>query len=89
MICDWVAHLGDHVVNEAVLVPDAQLLELLLVALRLIDLLEDLQEAPVIALEDGVLRAAQCMQKHVKIFAISLPQQGLVVLHSRRKGTGS
>lgn len=38
------------------LIPDAQLLKLLLVALRLVRLLEDLQKAPIVALQDRVLR---------------------------------
>lgn len=49
-------HLGDHVVDEAVLVPDALFLEGLLV-LRIVDLLEDVLEAAVVLLEDGVLGA--------------------------------
>jgi len=47
--------LSHHVINKAVLVPDAELLELLLVLL-LVDLLEDVLEETVVLLEDGVLR---------------------------------
>lgn len=46
--------LGNHVINEAVLVPDAKLLELGLV-LGLVDFLKDVLEAAVIRLENGVL----------------------------------
>ena len=49
-------HLGDHVVDETVLVPDVLGVELLLV-LSLEDLLEDVLEAAVVALQDGVLGA--------------------------------
>jgi len=45
---------GTHVVDEAVLVPDAELLKLGLV-LRVIDLLEDVLPLAVVALQDGVL----------------------------------
>ncbi len=46
--------VGDHVVDEAVLIPDAGSLELLSVVL-LVDLLEDVLEATVVGLENGVL----------------------------------
>lgn len=49
-------HLGDHVVNQTVLVPDLLLLELLLV-LVVVDLLEDVLEAAIVLLQDGVLGA--------------------------------
>jgi hypothetical protein len=49
-------HLGDHVVNEAVLVPDASSIKVLLV-LALVDLLEDILELAVVGLEDSVLGA--------------------------------
>lgn len=49
-------HLGDHVVDEAVLVPDLLGLELLLV-LGVIELLEDILEATIVLLENGVLGA--------------------------------
>ena len=49
-------HLGDHVVDETVLVPDALGLKLLLV-LGVVQLLEDVLEAAVVLLEDGVLGA--------------------------------
>lgn len=52
-------HLCDHVVNEPVLIPDSQLLILLLVALRLVHFLKDLKEPPVVALQNGILCAAQ------------------------------
>lgn len=47
-------HLRDHVVDETVLVPQALGLELLPVVL-LVNLLEDVLEAAVVLLEDGVL----------------------------------
>lgn len=49
-------HLGHHVVDETVLVPDLLGLKLLLV-LGLVELLEDVLEAAVVLLEDGVLGA--------------------------------
>lgn len=49
-------HLGDHVVNETVLVPDLLGLEVLLVG-GLVDLLEDILESTIVLLEDGVLGA--------------------------------
>jgi hypothetical protein len=49
-------HLGDHVVNETVLVPDLLGLKVLGVVL-LVDLLEDVLEATVVLLQDGVLGA--------------------------------
>lgn len=49
-------HLGDHIVNQAVLVPDASSLKVLLV-LGVVDLLEDVLELSVICLQDGVLGA--------------------------------
>jgi len=49
-------HLGDHVVDQTVLVPDAVLLKVGLV-LSLVDLLENVLESSVILLEDGVLCA--------------------------------
>jgi len=49
-------HLSDHVVDETVLVPDALGIEVLLVIL-VEDLLEDILEAAVVALQDGVLGA--------------------------------
>jgi hypothetical protein len=63
------AHLGDHVINEAMLVPDAQLFKFLLVSLRFVHLLEYLQEAPIVALQNGVFCAAQC-KKNKSAFAI-------------------
>lgn len=51
------ARLRDHVVDEAVLVPDAGGLVLSAVALALVHVLEDLQEAPVVLLQDRVLGA--------------------------------
>ena len=47
-------YLCNHVIDEAVLIPDASLLILLPVAL-LIHVLEDLQEAAIVYLQDGVL----------------------------------
>jgi len=47
-------HLGDHVVDESVLVPDLLLLELLGVG-ALIDLLEDVLKPAIVLLQDGVL----------------------------------
>ena len=47
-------HLGDHVVNESVLVPDLELVELLSVG-GIVDLLEDILESSVVLLQDGVL----------------------------------
>ena len=85
------AHLGNHVIDEAVLVPDAQLLKLLLVALRLVDLLEDLQEAPVVALQNGVLRAARHMERDCQRSAATPTQRGGdLVRHfsQRRHSTG-
>jgi hypothetical protein len=49
-------HLGDHVVDETVLVPDLCGLELGLVC-GVVDLLEDVLEPSVVLLEDGVLGA--------------------------------
>ena len=49
-------HLGDHVVDQTVLVPDLLGIKVLLVVL-LEDLLEDVLEAAVVALQDGVLGA--------------------------------
>jgi len=49
-------HLGDHVVNETVLVPDLLGIEVLLVVL-MEDLLEDVLEAAIVLLEDSVLGA--------------------------------
>lgn len=49
-------HLGDHVVNETVLVPDALGVKFFLVAL-LENLLEEVLEAAIVLLEDGVLGA--------------------------------
>ena len=49
-------HLGDHVVNEAVLVPDLGSLKLLLV-LVVVDGLEDVLELAVVCLENGVIGA--------------------------------
>lgn len=49
-------HLGDHVVDETVLVPDLLGLEAGLV-LGVIELLEDVLEAAIVLLEDGVLGA--------------------------------
>lgn len=49
-------HLGDHVVNQTVLVPDALGLELGLV-LGVVNLLEDVLEAAVVLLKNGVLGA--------------------------------
>ena len=48
------AYLCYHVVDEPVLIPDAQILELLPVAL-VVDLLKDLHEATIVGLQDGVL----------------------------------
>jgi len=49
-------HLGDHVVNQAVLVPDVGGLKVLLV-LAFVDFLEDILELSVVCLENGVLGA--------------------------------
>lgn len=49
-------HLGDHVVNETVLVPDVLGLEVLLV-LSIVQLLEDVLEATIVLLKNGVLGA--------------------------------
>jgi len=49
-------HLSDHVVNQTVLVPDLLGLEVLGVLL-LVDLLEDVLEATIVLLQDGVLGA--------------------------------
>ena len=49
-------HLGDHVIDETVLVPDLLSVEVLGVVL-LEDLLEDILEAAIVLLEDGVLGA--------------------------------
>ena len=49
-------HLGNHVVNETVLVPEALGLKFLLVVL-LVDLLEDVLEATIVFLQDSVLGA--------------------------------
>lgn len=49
-------HLGDHVVDETVLVPDLLGLELLLV-LGIVKLLEDVLEAAIVLLQNGVLGA--------------------------------
>jgi hypothetical protein len=46
--------IGNHVIDQAMLVPDASLLVLWLV-LGLVDLLEDVLEATVVRLQDGVL----------------------------------
>lgn len=48
--------VSDHVIDQSVLVPQLPSFELLLVSL-LIDLLEDVLEAAVVALEDRVLSA--------------------------------
>lgn len=58
------------------LIPDAQLLKLLLVPLRLIHLLEDLQPAPVVALQDCILRAAPRTQQNSQTCATRLTQRG-------------
>jgi hypothetical protein len=47
-------HLGDHVVDESVLVPDLLGLKLLGIG-GIIDLLEDVLETAIILLQDGVL----------------------------------
>lgn len=49
-------HLRHHVIDQAVLVPDALLLKLLLVIL-LVDFLEDVLESAIVLLENGVLGA--------------------------------
>lgn len=49
-------HLSNHVVNETMLVPDALGVKLLLVG-RLVDLLEDILEAAIVLLQNGVLGA--------------------------------
>ena len=49
-------HLGDHVVNKTVLIPDLLGLEVLGVVL-LVDLLEDVLETAIVLLQDGVLGA--------------------------------
>lgn len=49
-------HLGNHIVDETVLVPDTLGVKLLLVVL-LEDLLEDVLEAAIVFLENGVLGA--------------------------------
>ena len=48
--------IGNHVIDQPMLVPDVLGLKLGLV-LGLIDLLEDILEAPIIFLQDGVLCA--------------------------------
>ena len=48
------SHLCNHVINEAVLIPDAKLLKLLPVAV-LIHLLENLQKSAIVDLQDRVL----------------------------------
>ena len=53
-ISGGMAHLGNHVIDEPMLVPDAHLLKFALVLL-LIDLLEDLQELAIVLLQNGVL----------------------------------
>lgn len=58
-------HLGDHVVNQAVLVPDLGGLEVLLV-LAVVDGLEDILELSVVCLENGVLGAHVQRQLPVK-----------------------
>lgn len=47
-------HLGDHVVDESVLIPDLLCVKLLGIG-GLIDLLEDVLEAAIVFLQDGVL----------------------------------
>lgn len=47
-------HLGNHIVNESVLVPDLQLVELLSIG-GIIDLLEDILESSIVLLQDSVL----------------------------------
>ena len=49
-------HLGDHVVDQTVLVPDSSGVEVLLVC-ALVDLLESVLELAVVGLQDGVLGA--------------------------------
>ena len=49
-------HLRNHVVDQSVLVPDAGLVEGRLVVL-LKDLLENILEATVVCLKDGIFRA--------------------------------
>jgi hypothetical protein len=49
-------HLGDHVVDETMLVPDLGLFKLALV-LVVVELLEDVLEFPIVCLENGVLGA--------------------------------
>ena len=47
-------YLCNHVINQAVLIPDAKLLKFVLVAL-FVQLLEDLKESAIVDLQDGVL----------------------------------
>jgi len=47
-------YLCNHVINEAVLIPDTKLLKLVLIAL-FVQLLEDLQESAIVDLQNGVL----------------------------------
>lgn len=47
-------HLGDHVVDESVLIPDLLCVKLLGIG-GLIDLLEDVLESTIVLLKDGVL----------------------------------
>ena len=49
-------HLGDHVVDESMFVPDFLLVKLRMV-IRVVDFLEQVFEAPVVFLKDGVLGA--------------------------------
>jgi hypothetical protein len=49
-------HLGDHVVNQTVLIPDVGGFKILLV-LTVVDSLEDVLELSVVGLENGVLGA--------------------------------
>jgi len=62
-------HLGNHIVNQAVLVPDTLSLEVLLV-LAVINFLEDVLELAIIRLQDGVLGAhvqrQLPVQRHLK-----------------------
>lgn len=57
-------HLGHHVVNETVLVPDLLGLKVLLV-LGVVQLLEDVLESAIVLLEDGVLGAH--VQRHALV----------------------
>jgi len=79
-------HVGDHVVDEAVLVDDAGSLVLLL-ELLVVDLLEDVLEAAVVHLEDGVLggeeEVALLGKTHKKRAAGKVGDRGISVEHGK------